>query len=264
MRDVRQAIESNSVELFLNQFLSDYYGPIQSEALSKKDTEKVREVPKWVRDAVDHMGFHLNFWPLDLSSFVFLCCDLELLLSRFFILSSHIHISNFNQTFIFSLKFLEWHVPYLQTVLPRDFHRKPKVQTRITETAQSRVPRKVSWISASIFRWIASSLCKLIRPEQPLISRFALIVWTRRATCVFHWWVAYVCESLAAAAQLTVLREANRRVVPFETNCPPPTYINIPDRPSNCHWNTKNGIVVADYIADFAVSQKIVRNQQIM
>lgn len=61
MRDVRQAIQSNSVEQFLKQFLYDYYGPIQSENPSKQDSEKMREVPQWVRDAVDHMGYKLDF-----------------------------------------------------------------------------------------------------------------------------------------------------------------------------------------------------------
>ena len=61
MRDVRQAIQSNSVELFLKQFIHDYYGPIQSEEPSEQDSLKIREVPQWVRDAVNHMGYKLHF-----------------------------------------------------------------------------------------------------------------------------------------------------------------------------------------------------------
>ncbi|EGT49287.1 hypothetical protein CAEBREN_30119 [Caenorhabditis brenneri] len=61
MRDVRQAIQSNSVQQFLRQFLFDYYGPIQSDTPSKQDSEKIREVPQWVRDAVDHMGYKIDF-----------------------------------------------------------------------------------------------------------------------------------------------------------------------------------------------------------
>uniref|UniRef100_A0A8R1EPN1 Uncharacterized protein n=1 Tax=Caenorhabditis japonica TaxID=281687 RepID=A0A8R1EPN1_CAEJA len=47
MKDVRQAIQLDCVEKFLNQFLSDYYGPIQSESGPRKETDEMKEVPKW-------------------------------------------------------------------------------------------------------------------------------------------------------------------------------------------------------------------------
>ncbi|CAB3410086.1 unnamed protein product [Caenorhabditis bovis] len=61
MKDVRTAIESNNVEQFLNNFLKDQFGPIDSEFLNEKEKSKNIEVPQWVRDAVDHMGYKLTF-----------------------------------------------------------------------------------------------------------------------------------------------------------------------------------------------------------
>ncbi|CAI5449665.1 unnamed protein product [Caenorhabditis angaria] len=54
MADVRKSIELDQVEIFLNNFLSDVYGPIDDEG------SKGKEIPQWVRDAVNHMGYKLS------------------------------------------------------------------------------------------------------------------------------------------------------------------------------------------------------------
>ena len=46
MRDVREAIKSDSVEVFLRRFLADQYPH--------------GDIPRWVRDAANHMGFKLD------------------------------------------------------------------------------------------------------------------------------------------------------------------------------------------------------------
>lgn len=46
MQDVRDAISEDRVEQFLNEFLADYHGK--------------NEIPQWVRDAAQYMGYELR------------------------------------------------------------------------------------------------------------------------------------------------------------------------------------------------------------
>ena len=46
MRNLRKAIDEDKVEDFLRQFLKDYYCN--------------EEIPNWVRDAADYMGYKID------------------------------------------------------------------------------------------------------------------------------------------------------------------------------------------------------------